>query len=292
MAPWTQNRWKNVIGLTLLPIVLLAVLRWFEQRQVYHPTAAFDAPAELLGRPWEDVTFAARDGTPLHAWFFPAATNSPRQDRVVLHCHGNGGNISHRLDVAGALLETGINVLLYDYRGYGRSGGHPSEEGTYLDAQAAHAWLRARGFAATNILAFGESLGGGVATELALREPLGGLILQSTFTSIPDLGAELFPFLPVRWLARIRYDTRAKLPQVHVPVLLLHSRADTLIPFAHAERNLAAAPEPKSLAEIGGDHNDFLEADRDRFLAGVERFLQTLETPQGRSPGTPFPPRE
>ena len=152
-----------------------------------------------------------------------------------------------------------------------------------------------RGFGATNLIAFGESLGGGVAAELALRAPLGGLVLQSAFTSIPDLGAELFPFLPVRWLARIRYDTHAKLPRIHVPLLVLHGRGDTLIGFAHAERNFAAANPPKQFAELAGDHNDFLEAGRSAFVGGFGHFLESFPTraattPPGEAAGAPIAP--
>src|SRR5262249_52582451 len=146
-----------------------------------------------------DVYFETADNVRLNGWFFPAGTNSPRAALAVLVCHGNAGNISHRLELCRALLATGVSVFVFDYRGYGRSKGRPSEEGTYRDAQAAYRWLQEKGFAGSNILAYGESLGGGVAAELALRERLGGLILQSTFTSIPDIGAELFPWLPVRW---------------------------------------------------------------------------------------------
>src|SRR5207247_2423908 len=112
----------------------------------------------------------------------------PHGQLAVLFCHGNAGNISDRLGICRALLATGVNVLLFDYRGYGRSEGRPSEEGTYLDAQAALQWLRQKGFAGTNVVAFGESLGGGIASELALREPVGGLVLQSTFCSITEIG--------------------------------------------------------------------------------------------------------
>jgi hypothetical protein len=281
-----RRRWKNLLGLILLPVVVVVFFRWFEHVQVYHPTATHGASPAQLGRPWEEARFTAADGVGLHGWFFPADTNSTRRHLVVLHCHGNGGNISHRLDVADALLETGVNVLLFDYRGYGRSAGRPSENGTYLDARAAHAWLRARGFAAKHLIAFGESLSGAVATELALREPVGGLVLQSTFTSIPDIGAELFPFLPVRWLATIRYDTLAKLPRVGVPVVVLHSRSDTLVRFSHAERNFAAAREPKLLLELAGDHNDFLEAGRAEFVAGLEACLALMADATAVRPGT------
>jgi fermentation-respiration switch protein FrsA (DUF1100 family) len=149
-------------------------------------------------------------------------------------------------------------VFVFDYRGYGRSRGRPSEEGTYLDAEAAWEWLRQRGFPPERIIAFGESLGGGVATEMVLRKPAGGLILVSTFTSVPAIGAELFPFLPVRWLCTIRYDNLAKLPRITVPVLIMHSRTDTIIPFRHGEALFAAAPEPRMFRELQGDHNDCL----------------------------------
>ncbi len=270
---------KRLLGWLLLPGMLWLMLRWFERANVYQPTRSLWVQPDVLGRPFEEVWLTTRDGVRLHGWFFSAHPDSPRRHLAVLHCHGNGGNISHRLDVADALLETGVNVLLFDYRGYGRSRGRPDEEGTYRDAEAAHAWLVERGFAGTNLVAYGESLGGAVAAELALRAPLAGLVLQCAFTSIPDLGAELFPFLPVRWLARLRYDTHAKLPRIRVPVLLLHSRADTLVRFSHAERNFAAANPPRRLAELAGDHNDFLEAGRRQLVSAFSDWLDTLSSP-------------
>jgi fermentation-respiration switch protein FrsA (DUF1100 family) len=236
-----------------------------------------DASGAELGRPFEDVFFKAGDGAEVNAWFYPANPDSPRTRLVALLCHGNAGNISTRLDVYEALLETGVAVFAFDYRGYGRSRGRLSEDGTYLDAQAAHRWLREKGFADTNILAYGESLGGGVASELCRRETTGGLILQSTFTSIADIGSELFPWLPVRWMSRIKYDTLSRLPRLRVPVLVMHSRSDALIRFHHAEKNFAAANEPKLFCELQGDHNDPL-GERAKFVDGIERFLKLLES--------------
>ena len=265
------------IGVTVAALLLLLVMfRWFERSQVYHPTRALETTGRELRRPFEDVEFRASDGVRLHGWFFPADAASPRARWAVLVCHGNGGNLSHRLDLCAALLQTGVAVFLFDYRGYGRSAGRPGEEGTYRDAQAAHAWLRQKGFPGERIIAFGESLGGGVASELALREPLGGIVLQGTFSSIADIGAELFPWLPVRWFNTIRYDTRAKLPRIQVPVLVMHSRQDTLTRFAHAEANFAAANEPKLLWELTGDHNEAVE-DAPHFVAGFEQFLKLIE---------------
>jgi fermentation-respiration switch protein FrsA (DUF1100 family) len=262
------TRW---IGLAAACLGIFIVLRWFEHSQVFHPSRNM-VPAGDMGHPCEEVWLKTSDGVRLNAWFFSAPTHSPRSRIAVLFCHGNAGNISHRGALYDLLLSTGVAVMSFDYRGYGKSEGRPTEEGTYRDAQAAYEWLRARGFAATNIIAFGESLGGGVAAELAVREKVGGLVLQSTFTSVPDIGAELFPWLPVRWLGTIRYDTHSKLPGIHVPVLVMHSRADDLIGVKHSERNFAAANDPKWYWEIYGGHNGGLD-DRERFLQGIEQFL-------------------
>lgn len=272
-----RNIVKRAAVLLLLLIALPLMLRWFEHYQVYHPSRTFLSSGSDLGVPFEDVDFAGAGTLKLNGWFFPATTNQSDRRRVVVLCHGNGGNISHRLDVCAALLEAGLAVFVFDYRGYGRSAGRPSEEGTYQDAQAAYRWVRHKGYEPEDILAYGESLGGAVACELAARERCGGLVLQSTFTSIPDIGAELFPWLPVRWIARIQYDTCRKLPNLKLPVLMMHSRADELIGFGHCEKNFSAAGVPKLLCEIGGGHNDPL-ADRGAFLAGLRKFLQLLPT--------------
>lgn len=280
MKQWRghQRRVVLFLGFCLLTLIML---RWFEHNQVYQPGRIMEATGAELGRPFEDVYFRTADGVQLNGWFFPCDTNLARSGMVVLVCHGNGGNISHRLDMTSALLATGLNVFLFDYRGYGRSQGYPSEQGTYRDAQAAYDWLRQKEFAGKKIVLFGESLGGGVAAELATHVEIGGLILQSTFTCIPDIGAELFPWLPVRLLARIKYDTLSKLPRVKAPVLVMHSREDTLIRFQHGQRNFAAANEPKLFCELMGDHNDPL-TDRGRFIAGIEKFLRLIA-------GTPDP---
>lgn len=254
------------------------LFRWFEHSQVYHPGRTMNASGAELKRPFEDVTFTARDGVELNGWFFPADAGSPRAHLAVLVCHGNGGNISDRLDFYNALLETGTAVFAFDYRGYGRSAGKPGEEGTYLDGQAACDWLGRKKI--SQILAYGESLGGAVATELCLREKIRGLILQGTFTSIPDIGREFFPWLPVKKMHTIHYDTRGKLPRLKIPVLVLHSRADEVVGFHHAEANFRAANEPKLFCEINGAHNDPLE-ERAQFIAAIEKFLRLIETSVG-----------
>jgi len=272
------------IGLYLLAVYLM--LRWFEYKQIFQPSRKMDATPGQLGRPFEDVFIPVENGERVNAWYFPARkAASP----VFLVCHGNAGNISDRLDLAALLLEAGAGVLLVEYRGYGRSDGKPGEENTYRDAQAAYHWLIGKGVAGTNIIAYGESLGGGVVSELAVRETLGGLILQSTYTSMTELGAELFPWLPVRLVSTIKYNTRAKLPKLRVPVLILHSRHDDLIAFHHAEENFAAANEPKFLREIGGGHNEGLFSSRPAMLAAIREFLQNPLVKHNHSQIAPSP---
>lgn len=279
---WNRKRARDAVTLAAGALLIFIMLRWFEHNQVYHPNKLLSVTGASLGRPVVEVNFTSLDGTPLHAWFFPGDTNNPSMPGLI-YCHGNGGNISHRTDVCDALLETGLSVFLFDYRGYGQSQGRPSEKGTYLDAEAAHKWMVDRGFAPTNLIAYGESLGGGVAAELAVRRPLAGLILQSTFTSIPDIGSEMFPWLPVRWLSRIHYNTSKKLPGLHIPVMVMHSRADTLISFHHAEKNFSLANEPKLFCEIEGDHNDPL-TNREKYIEGIQEFLRRIKPPVPLSP--------
>jgi fermentation-respiration switch protein FrsA (DUF1100 family) len=267
--------WQWLLTLIIAAVALWLFFRWFERANVYQPTPAWWATGDDLRRAWEDVRFKSRDGLELSGWFFPAAADGQFADVVILISHGNGGNISHRLSLYEVLLGIGVNVFTYDYRGYGKSEGRPGEEGTYLDGEAAIEWLNRRGFSDPQIVAHGESLGAAIAAELARRHPrFRGLVLRSTFTSIPDIGVDLFPFLPVRLLSTIRYDTRAKLSEIRVPVLILHSREDTLIRFHHAESNFAAANPPKWLREIRGDHNDQPDASPGAYADAVRELLR------------------
>lgn len=260
------------------------LLRLFEHSQVYHPDRVLDPIEIKRAGAFEDVYLDTEDGLRLNAWSFAAAKDSSRKHLCVLICHGNAGNISHRVDLCAALLRAGVNVFSFDYRGFGRSQGRPSEKGTYLDGAAAVRWLGTKDIEPGNIIAFGESLGGGIGSELALRFPLAGLVLQSTFTSIPELGAELFPWLPVKWLATIKYDTFSRLPQIKCPVMVIHSRNDGLAGFHHSERNFANANEPKLFWETKGDHGDML-LDQPHFLEGMEKFIGMVERHQALSAG-------
>jgi len=191
----------------------------------------------------------------------------------VLVCHGNAGSIENRLGQARAFRDLGYDVLLFDYRSYGRSTGALSEEGTYLDGEAAYDHLLARGFDPRRIVLYGESLGGAVAVELALRRGAAALVVEDAFTSLADMGARIYPWLPVRWLSRIRYDSLAKIAGLAAPLLVAHSPGDTLVPFEHGQRLYAAHRGPKRFLETGGEHNDGGFLQRAEWTRAIGEFL-------------------
>jgi fermentation-respiration switch protein FrsA (DUF1100 family) len=235
------------------------------------PSRHLQAKPSDIGLAYESVVVRTADGVSLDGWWVPAQ----RARGTVLFLHGNAGNISHRLDSLRVFHQLGLSTFIFDYRGYGRSEGKPSEQGTYQDARAAWDYLTlTRGIAGSRIVVFGRSLGGAVAAWLASREQPAALILESTFTSVPALGAELYPFLPVKWLSRFRYPTEEYLHQVSCPVLIIHSPADEVVPFEHALKLYAAAPEPKAMLRIRGGHNDGFLLSGEVYRRGLEGFLR------------------
>jgi len=276
---------SGISPLILLVVALLVLSlvgwRWFEWSQLYHPRRSWAHHPEEMGRSWEEVEFVAEDATRLHGWWFPA----PEAIGTVLYCHGNGENVGDLLWVAEDLVRWGVNVFLFDYRGYGRSRGWPTERGTYRDARAAFEVVRARHDDREDppVVALGRSLGGAVAAQLALEKPLRGLILESTFASIPAMGRVLYPRLPVDRLCRYRYDTLSKMPRIRVPVLMAHSPEDGLIPLEQAERLYAAAPVPAGFVHLSGNHEAAGWRNSPAYEAALRDFLKkTLEL----SPGT------
>lgn len=233
-------------------------------------------PGELTprdeGLEFEDVTLPTPDGERLHAWFLPARGDARG---ALLLSHGNAGTIENRLGIARFFVEAHVSVLLYDYRGYGRSTGSPSEEGTYTDARAAWKELvEKRSFAPARILLYGESLGGGVSVQLATEVKSGGLILHDTFSSLDDAAAHHYPWLPVRWLLRTHYDNLGKIQRVQAPLFVIHSPDDEVIPFAQGQRLFAAAVEPKELLVTGGSHNGPSYLGNAGWAARVQAFVE------------------
>ncbi|MFQ5990491.1 MAG: alpha/beta hydrolase [Candidatus Methylomirabilales bacterium] len=256
-------------------VAIVLFMFFFQSRLLFLPnlpSRAIIATPEDVGLAYEPVKITTEDGVILDGWFLPA-----RQARgVLLFFHGNAGNISHRLDSLKIFSDLRLSTLIFDYRGYGQSEGTPSEEGTYRDAEAVWRYVTERRSAtAREVVLFGRSLGAAVAVHLAARHTPGALILESAFTSIPELAGDVYPFLPARWLARFRYSTEVYLRSVSCPVLIVHSRDDEIIPFAHGRRLFAVANEPKQLLEIRGGHNDGFFVSGKSYVDGFDIFLQT-----------------
>lgn len=265
--------WNIVVPVVIAYAALVLLVFLFQPRLVYFPQIGRELAAtpQAYGLDFESVNLSTEDGETLRAWWVPA------QDArgTILFFHGNAGNISHRIDYLLMFRKLGYATLIFDYRGYGNSTGSPTEEGTYRDAAAAWRWLtQTRGIGPGDIVYAGESLGGAVASWLAVRHPPRALVLMSTFTSAPDLGAQVYPFIPVRLISRFRYDNMSHVRQIKVPMLVAHSRDDDIVPFAHGRQIFEAACEPKQLLEMRGGHNDGFIFMREEWVKVLAAFLE------------------
>lgn len=267
---------RGIMEFVVLPAVVLGVvILWiwlFQERMVFFPEAPLAGTPADAGLAFEDLTLETPDGESLHAWYLPA-----EEDRAtVLFCHGNAGNISQRLDTLGVLHGLGLNVLIFDYRGYGRSTGRPTESGVVADAWTAFRHLvEQRGQMPSRIVVMGRSLGSAVAVQLASVQAPAALIVESGFTSVPDLGRVAYPFLP-RFLARIRLDSRSRIAEVRCPVLVAHSPDDEIVPFSMGRALFETAPEPKRFLTMRGDHNSGFMASGADYVTQLDAFLREL----------------
>jgi fermentation-respiration switch protein FrsA (DUF1100 family) len=228
-----------------------------------------------VGMDYQDVSIETTDGVTLHGWFIEG-----RSSQVLLFFHGNAGNISHRLDSIRQFRDLGLSVLIIDYRGYGQSEGRTTERGIYRDADAAWRYLiDVRGIVASDIVIFGRSLGASAASWLAAQHQPLALIVESSFTSIPDIAQDLYPWLPARWLSRLSHATRDYVRDVLCPILVVHSRDDEIIPFHHGEAIFASANDPRTLLAIRGTHNDAFLQDESAYIRGLRTFLSGLSAP-------------
>jgi fermentation-respiration switch protein FrsA (DUF1100 family) len=242
---------------------------------VFHPDPWIERDWARIGRvPLEEVWFTSEDGTRLFGWYV-AARESPA---VMLWCHGNAGNMIHRLENLAALYQSGLSVFLFDYRGYGRSEGMPTEKGLYQDARAAYHYLSdIRHIDPARLVAFGRSLGAAVAGNLAGERPVAGLILESAFPSIAVMAKQQFGGLPAHWLLGSRFPLIERLKSIHVPILMVHGDQDTIVPFALGEQVFRAAPEPKSLYVVkGADHNNLTIVGGTPYFARLKQFVESV----------------
>ena len=245
----------------------------FERAFIFYPERQLCGFPSDEGMEYQDVTLQCLDGTTIHGWFIPG-----RGKAVVLLFHGNGGNISHRMEKTRLLFHPEISSLMIDYHGYGRSHGTPSERACYLDALASWEYLvLERQFQPNQIILFGESLGGGVAVDLATRKDVGAIILESTFPNIGVVANRFLPGLSV-FLKR-KFDSLSKISRVHVPLLQLHGDEDDLVPYEMGRRLFEAANEPKEFFPIkGAHHNDTYEIGGQAYLQVVHQFINRTMT--------------
>lgn len=279
--------WSSVAGRLVWILVLVAALwgylRYFEWRNMYYPSKEIAATPGDFGLPYEEIDFVAEDDHRLHGWWIP----HPEARGTILHCHGNAGNIGDRVWLAADLHRLKVNVFLFDYRGYGRSRGLPTEQGTYRDARAAYEVVRNRYADAETppVIVHGQSLGGSVAVQLALDKPVRGLVVESTFSSTVEMGHHLYPLLPVRLFCRFRYDSAAKVPRLAMPKLFAHSPHDETVPYALGRKLYEAAAEPKEFVELEGTHNEAGWGGSPEYWAALEAFVDRVLGAGAGKPG-------
>ncbi|TET92887.1 MAG: alpha/beta hydrolase [Desulfobacteraceae bacterium] len=262
-------------GISLVLVILLAVgcfcffYPQVENFFIFYPQASFDAVPSDWRLSCEDVYFDTEDKKKLHGWYFPLKGNAP----LLLFCHGNAGNISHRLENVKLLLDQQLQVFIFDYRGYGKSGGKPSEKGLYLDGLAAYDFIvNRKGISPHKIVPFGRSLGASVAIEIFLRREVKSLILESAFTSTKGMAKTLFPFMLFSPLLPAHYNNLKKITRVNVPKLIIHGEDDEIVPFSMGQKLYQTAKAPKYFCPIkGAGHND-------TYVVGGNEYFETLAT--------------
>lgn len=255
------------LALYLLPAVMLYFM---QHRIVFYPTGEIFATPLNFGIPFEDVYLETADGVKLNAWFIPA----DNAEYTVLFCHGNGGCLAHRVETIELYHKLGINFFIFDYRGYGLSGGRPSENGLYLDSEAAWQFMvNEKHIPPDKIVLIGRSLGGAVASRLAARQHPRRLICESAFVSIQETGRDRYPCFPVKLLSRFNFPTGEFLKKVECPVMIIHSRDDQVVKFSHGQKLSAIDGAPKTFLELTGAHDECYFDCREQYAAAVKRFI-------------------
>ncbi len=265
---------ESLIFIIVSVWVLLSLLIYFFQPNfIFFPHKDIEATPEFISLDYEDLILTTSDGIEINAWWIP----NPNARATLLFLHGNAGNISHRLDSINIFYQLGLSVLIIDYRGYGKSTGKPSEQGTYIDAETAwHYLINEKKINSDKIIIFGRSLGGAVATWLADKYPSSALIIESCFTSIADIGKHYYPYLPTSLLARIKYPSIDKISNIKSPVLVIHSANDEIIPYTFGKQLFEKASEPKMFLDIVGGHNDGFLVSGKKYIDGLDHFITDI----------------
>jgi len=259
-----------VLVLLVFYLAFLITIYFMQDRMIYFPEREILITPTDIGLTYEEVSLHTKDNVTIAGWYIPAA----HEKGALLFCHGNAGNISHRMESISIFHNLGLSVLIFDYRGYGNSEGKPSEKGTYLDAEAAWNYLlEVKQKSPDRIIVFGRSLGAAIAADSALKQRPAGLILESSFLSVPDMGRKYYPWIPVRLLSKYDYATRDKIQSVTCPKLIIHSPDDEIVPFEHGKSIYEKALQPKEFLQIKGGHNEGFLLSGDRYLEGLKSFV-------------------
>ena len=255
----------------ILCVGLFVLVKYLEHTAVFFPGRSMDSTPAQAGMPYEDLYLTTSDGVKINAWL---VKSSPLAS-TILFAHGNAGTMSDRVMKIKFFHDFGLNVLVFDYRGYGKSQGYPTEKGIYLDAQAAYDYLQSRpDIDYQRIIGYGESLGGVVAVDLAARRKLAALIIESSITSAQDMAKRLYPFLP-SFLMSLKFDSMSKIKNIDIPKLFLHSPEDQIVLLSMGQKLYEAASGPKSFLLTYGGHNDGVLINDHRVRDGFKKFLQT-----------------
>jgi fermentation-respiration switch protein FrsA (DUF1100 family) len=267
---------KLMIYFIVFVIFFLIFTRYLENTSIFYPSRTIRFTPADIGLSFEDVFLKTEDGVVIHGWFIPAG----RPKGTLIFLHGNAGNIGDRLEKIQLFNSMGLNIFIVDYRGYGKSKGHPSEEGVYKDARAVYDYLALRAdIDPGRIFAYGASLGGAVAIDLAMKRKLAGLMVDSTFSSAVDMAKRMYPFIP-SFLVRSKFDSISKVRDMRIPKLFIHSPEDDIVPFEMGDKLYQAAAGPKVFLETAGDHNNGYIDSRGRMREGIETFLKQWGTAQ------------
>ena len=246
-----------------------------ENSIIFHPDKKLDDNPSNWNLYYRDIKFFTPDGQKLHGWFFPLSEESP----VLLFCHGNAGNMSHRIENIKSLIKKNISVFIFSYRGYGQSSGKPSEKGIYTDGIAAYDYLtKSEMISSGNIVVFGRSLGGAVAIEIALKRKVRCLIAESTFTSIKDMSKTIFPFSIFSPFVPNHYNNSLKIENVSAPKLVIHGRNDEIVPFDMGRKLYAQAKGAKIFLQVhGAGHNDTYIVGGEEYFEAIRKFILSIK---------------
>ncbi len=263
---------RIIVYAIVFSVLFFIYIKYLEQRGVYYPAKEINLYPSSLNLAFKDVYLTTPDKLKINAWYIL----SRKAKFTLLFCHGNAGNIMSRLDKIQLLHRIGLNIFIFDYRGFGRSEGSPGERGIYLDAQAAYDYLvYTLKVKPTEIILYGESLGSAVAIDLARIKPVKGIIIEGGFSSGKDMAAKIYPFLP-RFIFSDIFDSISKIKDIHVPILFIHGREDEVVPFKLAYKLYQQANAPKEFLGLSGGHNTFFLDCAQRFASYISAFIRKL----------------